>query len=213
MTTTRGSSGGWFAGVVSALTTAVLLAVLGLAVALVAVPRALDGAALTVLTGSMVPTYDPGDVVVVRRVHDPVREVEVGDVISFQPFPDDPTLVTHRVVEIRATTDGPRWVTRGDANGADDEPLRAKQITAEVVYHVPYAGRLTLVLGQHRSGAVVVVAVALLVYGAVMVLRPQHARRAEHADAQRGGDLGAGEPEARVPTAAVPVGAPTGEDR
>ncbi|MFS0703087.1 signal peptidase I [Cellulomonas sp. 179-A 9B4 NHS] len=179
MTATRPTRDGWFAGVLSAVTTALLLVVLALAVALAVVPRALDGAALTVLTGSMVPTYDPGDVVVVRGVKDAQAEVQVGDVISFQPLPDDPTLVTHRVVEVRSTTDGPRWVTRGDANGADDEPLQAKQIKAEVVYHVPYVGHATLAVGQHRSTVVIGAAIALFAYGAFMVLRPERTPAAE----------------------------------
>ncbi|MBO3094186.1 signal peptidase I [Cellulomonas dongxiuzhuiae] len=178
MTATRAPRDSWSSGVLSAVTTALVLAVLVLAVALTVVPRMLDGAALTVLTGSMVPTYDPGDVVVVRGVKDAATEVRVGDVVSFQPLPDDPTLVTHRVVSFRSTADGPRWVTRGDANGADDEPLQAQQIKAEVVYHVPYVGHVTLAAGQHRSTIVVGAAIALVVYGAWMVLSPDRARRA-----------------------------------
>lgn len=179
MTTTRTQRRGWFGRLLSAVTTLAVLAVLALALVLAVVPRLLDGAALTVLTGSMVPTYDPGDVVVVRGVKDARTEVQVGDVISFQPLPDDPTLVTHRVVEVRSTSEGPRWVTRGDANGADDDPLQAKQIKAEVVYHVPWVGHVTLAVGQHRSTVVVGVAAALFLYAAWMVLTPDRKRRRE----------------------------------
>ncbi|SFJ80470.1 signal peptidase I [Cellulomonas sp. KH9] len=198
LSTTRDSR---LAGVLSSLTTAALLASLALAVALVVVPRMLDGAALTVLTGSMVPTYNPGDVVVVRGVKDAAAEVRTGDVVSFQPLPDDPTLVTHRVVEVRSTSDGPRWVTRGDANGADDEPLQAKQIKAEVVYRVPYVGHVTLAVGQHRSAVVMGAAVALLVYGAWMVLTPDRARSAARAAAGPGEET----PESRAETARTPA--------
>lgn len=177
MTATRAPRDSWFSGLVSVLTTVLLLAVVALAVSLTIVPRALDGAALTVLTGSMVPTYNPGDVVVVRGVKDAAAEVRVGDVVSFQPLPDDPTLITHRVVTVSSSADGPRWVTRGDANGADDEPLQAKQIKAEVVYHVPYVGHVMLAVGQHRSSLVVGVAIALFVYAAWMVLSPDRKRR------------------------------------
>jgi len=170
----------WFSGVLSALTTFALLVLLAAAVALAVVPKALDGAALTVLTGSMVPTYDPGDVVVVRGVKDAAAEVQVGDVVTFQPVSDDPTLITHRVVEKLFTVEGTMFVTRGDANSADDEPLVPAQIKAEAVYHVPYVGYVSLYLGQQRGMLVVGTAVALLVYGAFMVLRPER-RRAEPA--------------------------------
>ena len=166
----------WFSGLLSALTTFALLVLLAAAVALAVVPKVVDGAALTVLTGSMVPTYDPGDVVVVRGVKDAAAEVQVGDVVTFQPVSGDPTLITHRVTEKLFTSDGTRFVTRGDANSADDDPLVPAQIKAKAMYHVPYVGYASLYLGQQRGLLVVGVAVALLVYGAVMVLRPERRR-------------------------------------
>ncbi|QCB93857.1 signal peptidase I [Cellulomonas shaoxiangyii] len=169
----RGDSA--LAGLLSAVTTALLVAVLALAGALVVVPRALDGAALTVLTGSMVPTYEPGDVVVVRGVQDAAAEVQVGDVVTFQPVSDDPTLVTHRVVDKQFTGDGVRFVTRGDANGADDDPLVPEQIKGVALYHVPAVGHVSLWLGGHRGTVVVAVAAALLVYAVLMLLRPDRA--------------------------------------
>ena len=176
MSTTPAQRDSWCSGVLSALTTFTLLVLLAAAVALAVVPKAVDGAALTVLTGSMVPTYDPGDVVVVRGVKDAAAEVQVGDVVTFQPVSDDPTLITHRVVEKVFTADGTVFVTRGDANSADDDPLVPAQIKATVMYHVPYVGYASLYLGQQRGTLVVGAAVALLVYGAFMVLRPERPR-------------------------------------
>ncbi|MBD7918325.1 signal peptidase I [Cellulomonas sp. Sa3CUA2] len=171
----------WLSGLLSTLTTFALLVLLAAAVALAVVPKVVDGAALTVLTGSMVPTYDPGDVVVVRGVKDVAAEVQVGDVVTFQPVSDDPTLITHRVVEKIFTAEGTMFVTRGDANSADDDPLVPAQVKAEVMYHVPYVGYASLYLGQQRGLLVVGVAVALLGYGAFMVLRPER-RRADAAE-------------------------------
>jgi len=175
-TTPAAQRDSWFSGLVSALATCALLVLLAAAVALAVVPKALDGAALTVLSGSMVPTYDPGDVVVVRGVEDATAEVQVGDVVTFQPVSDDPTLITHRVVGKVFTAEGTMFVTRGDANSADDAPLLPAQIKAEAVYHVPWVGYVSLFLGQQRGLVVVGVAVALLGYGAVMVLRPERRR-------------------------------------
>ena len=62
----------------------------------------------------MEPTYSPGDVVVPV----PQDRYNVGDVVTFQPIPGDPTLITHRVTRVLYGNDGPRYITRGDANGA-----------------------------------------------------------------------------------------------
>ena len=161
----------WLSRVLSALMTLVVLVILAAAVALAVVPRVLDGAALTVLTGSMVPTYNPGDVVVVRGVHDAEAEVEIGDVVSFQPLPNDPTLITHRVVAKSFTAEGTQFVTRGDANSADDEPEIPEQIKGKVVYSIPLVGHVSLWLGQRRTLAVTGGAIALLAYATVMMFR------------------------------------------
>ncbi len=150
-----------------------MLTVLALGVALAVVPEALDGAALTVLTGSVVPTYDPGDVVVVRGVEDAAAGVQVGDVVTFQPVSGDPTLITHRVVETMSSFTGTTFVTRGDANSADDAPLVPEQVKAEVVYHVPWVGHVSLWKGQRRAFVVLAAAAALLAHAAFMILRPE----------------------------------------
>ncbi|WP_052436659.1 signal peptidase I [Georgenia sp. SUBG003] len=162
---------GRLAGLTSVVTTTVLVVAVALAVALALVPRLLGGGALTVLTGSMEPTLSPGDMVVVRPVE--VGDVGIGDVVTFQPVSDDPTLITHRVVAKQVGSSGTTFVTRGDANGADDAPIVADQIMGEVVYHVPYVGHLAVWAGGSRQGIVVATGAALLTYAAFMLLRPQ----------------------------------------
>jgi signal peptidase len=172
MSATSEKQGGWFAGLLSVVTTTVLLVALILAVAVAVVPRLVGGAALTVLTGSMEPTYSPGDMVVVRGVDDPGREVRIGDAVTFQPVSGDPTLITHRVVGKRFTSTGMTFVTRGDANGADDDPIKPEQIMGTVMYAVPYVGHLAAWVGSYRTPLITGAAVALILYGAVMLVRP-----------------------------------------
>ena len=172
MTTNRAAGDSWFAGLRSALVTGLLLIVLALAVALAVVPKVLDGAALTVLTGSMEPTLSPGDVVVVRGVKDPAAQVQIGDVVAFQPVSNDPTLITHRVVAKTFTSTGTQFVTRGDANGADDDPIEPAQVKGVMVYHVPWIGHVMLWLGDRRPIVVGALAVALLAYAGFMIFRP-----------------------------------------
>ncbi|MGJ7439887.1 signal peptidase I [Aquipuribacter sp. MA13-6] len=135
----------------------VLLAVALAVVAVVVVPRAGGAQALTVLTGSMTPSLPVGSVAVSRPV-DPWT-VEPGDVISFQVAPGDPTLVTHRVVEV-VTDDGElEFRTKGDANDGDDPDLvPAGAVVGELWYHVPWVGHLTVRAGDPA----VLLAVAVL---------------------------------------------------
>lgn len=129
---------------------------LGLAVAVVAaavvVPRMTGSTPMTVLTGSMTPTYPPGTLVVVRPL--PAEEIAVGSVITFQLRSGDPTVVTHRVVGIGYDGRGEKvFTTQGDANeGPDAAPVRPVQVRGEVWYAVPWLGRLNILFStdQHE---------------------------------------------------------------
>ncbi|MDR1295076.1 MAG: signal peptidase I [Bifidobacteriaceae bacterium] len=147
-----------------------LLVVLGvLAVLLSVVPWATHGAALTVLTGSMRPTIQPGDVAVVAGVSDP-STIDVGDVITFMPFPDDPTLVTHRVIGAGTAADGtPVFTTQGDANNAQDEPVMGYQVRAKLLYTVPWIGKYTKWGQGHSRWLPAAIGVGLLIYAAVLL--------------------------------------------
>ena len=140
-------------------------AVVSGALALILVPKLNDAQPLTVLSGSMIPTFDPGDVVVVRDTD--ATNLEIGDVVTFQPFPDDPRLTTHRVAEVRYGVEGVSYVTKGDNNGAVDlEPVTPKQVRGEVWYAVPYVGHASVWMsGGLLGGMVDLIAVGLLLYG------------------------------------------------
>jgi signal peptidase len=144
-------------------------AVLAAAAALIVVPKLADARPLTVLSGSMTPTFSPGDVVVVRPVD--TDAIQVGDVITFQPESDNPDLTSHRVVSVVFTAEGKAYVTRGDANGADDPtPIRPEQVRGEVWYAVPVVGRLALWAGGGWERlAIDAGAAALVLYGAGLV--------------------------------------------
>ena len=144
-------------------------ALLGLAAVLavaVVIPRIVGATPYTVLTGSMSPTYPPGTLVVVRPT--PPDDIAVGDVITYQLDSGRPTVVTHRVVAVGASTSsGERvFTTRGDANGADDaERVRPVQVRGTVWYGVPHLGRANQVLtGDQRQAAVNATAAALIGY-------------------------------------------------
>lgn len=122
-----------------------LLGILAVVVAaVILVPKAIGAVPLTILSGSMEPSVNPGDIVVVQPVDSP-SDIGIGDVITFQPDSDDPSLVTHRVITTTAGADADNtfYVTRGDANGTDDDPIRYAQVKGKVVYSVPFVGWIT----------------------------------------------------------------------
>lgn len=146
--------------------------------ALVVVPRLLGWAPLTVLSGSMEPTIPTGSQVVVSRVHD-VTSLEVGDVITVMPYPDNATLVTHRIIERTDSIGGPTFTTQGDANDvADPWELTETQIRGEVRYWVPGAGYVaTLLSGHTKALGTLVIALSLFGYAALQVVSAVRERR------------------------------------
>src|SRR3954468_20182981 len=96
----------------------VVVAVLAFAVLAVG-PHVLGYRTMTMLTGSMSPQIDPGDVVISTPLD--VQDVSKGMVISYHIPIDDHRVVTHRVVSVDRGADGTVTVqTKGDANTAVD---------------------------------------------------------------------------------------------
>ena len=120
-----------------------IVAFLGLAVG----PHVFGYRTLTMLTGSMSPVIDPGDVVVVTPVA--TAEVTKGMVITYHIPIGDHSLITHRVISVQHSTDGTITVnTKGDANKAAD-PWNAT-LQGDTAYQVrgvvPAIGNLIRVL-------------------------------------------------------------------
>ena len=103
----------------------------------------------TVMSGSMAPTIDTGDVVLLKRLDRPAR---VGDIVSVS-VPDEartrfgyPPVVIHRIVAIGR--DG-AITTKGDAHLTPDPfTVPGTAVTTRVVAHVPAAGRIVAFLGS-----------------------------------------------------------------
>lgn len=104
-------------------------------------PRVFGYRTATMLTGSMAPAINPGDVIVDTRV--PATSVRVGQIITYHIPVQDHRVESHRVVWVGRSADGAVTVrTRGDANTADD-PWTARldeQTVWRVRSVVPFAG-------------------------------------------------------------------------
>src|SRR3954454_11908358 len=96
----------------------VVMAVLAFAVLAVG-PHVFGYRTMTMLTGSMSPQIDPGDVVISTPLD--VHDVTEGMVISYHIPIDDHRVVTHRVISVQHDAEGAVTVqTKGDANTAVD---------------------------------------------------------------------------------------------
>jgi len=98
-----------------------------------------------IISGSMLPKIDIGDVVIVKRIEP--EEVALGDVIQFREIEQD-VRVNHRVIEIQEDERGlPLFITKGDNNESpDSEPVIAEQVMGRVIQVVPRLGWVTIAL-------------------------------------------------------------------
>ena len=82
-----------------------------------------------VATGSMSPTMEIGDVVIVKLT----KEVETNDIIVYV---DGENIITHRLIEINDN----QLIAKGDANNSEDRPIQREMVLGEVVQTVPKIG-------------------------------------------------------------------------
>ena len=96
----------------------------------------------TVLTPSMSPNYNVGDVIFVHiEDSDTINE---GDVITFNPSADSEAYLTHRVTEKIENYEGTGvtcFRTKGDANNSEDSFLiDEEKVIGKVVFGIPKLG-------------------------------------------------------------------------
>lgn len=132
-----------------------LLFVAGVAGAIYAIPQLLthylgtDNPTLTVISGSMYPALQRGDLILVKSVTP--EEIEPGVVVVFR---HENGLAVHRVVRVT----GDSIVTRGDANPEEDNPITFDDIVGRVpefgdgLFKIPLLGRIALMTGAGEPG-------------------------------------------------------------
>lgn len=98
-----------------------------------------------IATGSMVPEYKIGDVIVVKK--EDTSSLKVGDDITYLGEIDNfrGLIITHRIVNIREE-DGKRYITtKGIANILEDPEISEDNVYGKVIYHTvlfSFFGRL-----------------------------------------------------------------------
>lgn len=159
------------------LTDAILFAVAAAALAplaSVALPSVFGlGQPHVVLSGSMAPLLQPGDLVLLRPAAP--TGIAQGDVIAYRGAAGG-AWVLHRVSIVEWTDHGLQFLTSGDANAeADPAPVAAADVAGVYVYHVPAYGHFVL-LAKSKAGILVfVIAPSILIVarGLLRLVRPQ----------------------------------------
>ena len=146
-------------------------------IALIAASVALAPAILTskygfgispILTGSMRPDAQPGDIYITRLVAG--SKLHTGDVIAVNN-PTTGVYYSHRIVEIRPMNEVYRITTQGDANPtADRDPvmISAMQTVSVVIARIPSLGKpmvyMNTVQGRQAAASFLVVANILALF-------------------------------------------------
>ena len=87
-----------------------------------------------VATGSMIPKYEVGDVLVSKEI--PPEEIKVGDDVVYTgkegSFKDK--FVTHQVIFIEKENENYRIITKGIANTGEDPEITQNEVMGKVIY-------------------------------------------------------------------------------
>ena len=122
-------------------------------------PGILGYSHLVVISGSMRPAIDPGDLLIIRQE----EAYQPGDVVTFT---EGESLVTHRLLEVNGDT----ALTRGDANNTDDAPVSLSRIQGRMVLRVPAIGSLVLYL-RSSQGTLALTALLVLLVLVPLIIR------------------------------------------
>ena len=103
------------------------------------VPSVFGFSVLQVKTGSMLPDYEIGTIVITKNVD--ANDLQVGDVISFYSLDKDISgeVNTHRIerIEYGGDDNAPYFTTKGDNNTqVDKQKVWPSQIVGKVVYNL-----------------------------------------------------------------------------
>ncbi len=113
---------------------------------------------LLVLTGSMKPHINPGDVVFIGP-----GQAKVGEVIAY--VGPGRSVVVHRVIDIIQSNGHTSIITKGDANSVADPPVSPSHVLGRLIFKIPYVGLPVLELAKITGN---IVSVAAIMLGAVL---------------------------------------------
>ena len=135
--------------------------------------------AYIVMTGSMEPNYNIGDLIIIRET--PIQDLKVGDVINFISSNKKDT-ITHRITEIVEENNEIRFKTKGDNNNSvDNELVHANQIQGTLIFKI---SKLGSIISKMLTGTGIVIVCLLIIVSYFRSSRKEE-RRIAREDARK----------------------------
>lgn len=118
---------------------------------------------LSVVSDSMSPTFDAGDLIIIRKC-DPAT-LQEGDIVTFHTIINNEfSLNTHRIAEIQEDGGARSYVTKGDNNAiADVHMITDGDIVGRFVTRLPKFGKVVDFLSS-SMGFLLVIVLPLLIF-------------------------------------------------
>ncbi|MBR3786243.1 MAG: signal peptidase I [Firmicutes bacterium] len=125
---------------------------------------------LIVLTDSMQPEIDGGDLIICHTVEP--KDVKDGDIIAFfDPAGNGTSIVTHRVVDVTKEDGDIAFKTKGDANNAEDRMLvGADDLVGVYQGRIKGAGNIAMFM-QSTTGLIICVVLPIILLIGYDVIR------------------------------------------
>ncbi|MBR4020577.1 MAG: signal peptidase I [Firmicutes bacterium] len=132
---------------------------------------------LIVLTDSMQPEIDGGDLIICHTIE--ADDVKDGDIIAFfDPAGNGTSIVTHRVVDVVKDGDAVSFRTKGDANNAEDRMLVEEDDLVGVYQsRIPGAGNIAMFMQSTTGLIICVVLPIVLLIGYDFIRRKSYEKR------------------------------------
>ena len=112
-----------------------------------------------IVSGSMVPTINKDDTIIIKEV--PQEEIKVNDIISFK---QDDFITTHRVVNIIEENGMKKYQTKGDNNNSKDKELVTyKQIEGKYKFKLKGTGKIIEIV-ESKWTLVIFVVIIIICY-------------------------------------------------
>lgn len=111
-----------------------------------------------VVTGSMEPNYNIGDLIIIKDT--PVEDLKIGDVINFVSHNGKDT-ITHRITEIVEENGKKLYKTKGDNNNTEDKELvQTNQIKGILLFKI---SKLGTIITKFITGSGIIVLCILII--------------------------------------------------
>ena len=141
-----------------------------------------------IVTGSMVPVYNVGDVIIAKGVD--ANSLKVGDDVVYKgeegSFKDK--IVTHRIISIGEKDGQKIFTTQGVANNAPDPSITQEQILGKVVYKLKILSLLSHLVNNNLFTMYFVIFVPIVLIIVINIVRIIKSREEDEEEEEEDGE-------------------------